>query len=93
VRPRIAARTAVRTALAAALGQPAARTARLQRLTGVKPRLTILAEGRPRLVYKVMLPLSLNPRGRWQLVDARSGAYIGWRPGGFVHGGPAGVQP
>jgi Zn-dependent metalloprotease len=32
-----------------------------------------------RLVYRVALPLTVDPRVRWHLVDAHSGAYLGWR--------------
>jgi len=51
--------------------------------TGGKPfaALGILAEGTGRLVYRVLLPLPLDPRGRWHLVDATTGVYIGWRRG------------
>ena len=43
-------------------------------------RLGILADGGPRLVYRVALPPTVDPDLRWHLVDALSGTYIGWRP-------------
>jgi len=42
-------------------------------------RLGILAEGTPRLVYRVALPPTVDPEIRWHLVDALSGEYVGWR--------------
>lgn len=42
-------------------------------------RLGILAEGAPRLVYRVTLPPTVDPGIRWHMVDALSGEYVGWR--------------
>jgi Zn-dependent metalloprotease len=48
-------------------------------------RLAILAEGTPRLVYRVRLPYPADPKlGRFHLVDAASGGYLGWRQTGVV---------
>jgi len=48
-------------------------------------RLAILAEGAPRLVYRVRLPYPADPHlARYHLVDAVSGRYLGWRRTGVV---------
>jgi len=72
-RPAQGAAAATRAALHA-LGL-AGRDAR-----GATVRLAVLAAG-PRLVYRVMLPFTVDPQGRVHLVDAVSGAYLGWRRG------------
>jgi Zn-dependent metalloprotease len=73
VQPRISAQAAVRSAC---------RTVRSSAVRAVQSRLGILVEpGVSRLVYRVVLPLGVDPRGRLHLVDAVSGAYIGWRRG------------
>ncbi len=51
-------------------------------------RLIILAEGSPRLVYQVNLPLRLDRQGRTHLVDAVTGKYLGWRRGAIIERGP-----
>lgn len=81
VKPRISRAAAVRAALAAAGARPVAALTR-----GLQPSLVILPGGRARLVYKVMLPLSVNPAGRWFLVDAHSGTFVGWRQGLLMDG-------
>ncbi len=51
-------------------------------------RLIILAEGSPRLVYQVNLPLRLDRQGRSHLVDAVTGKYLGWRRGAIIERSP-----
>ncbi len=61
-------------------------------LAGLRPTLMVMPGGgeAPTLVYRVMLPLWLDPMGRIHLVNAVSGEVIGWRPGmkvdGHMHG-------
>lgn len=40
----------------------------------------------PRLIYKVILPLWLDPLGRIHLVDAVNGDILGWRQGMKIDG-------
>jgi Zn-dependent metalloprotease len=55
------------------------------RARGGAARLAILAEGRARLVYRVRLPYPADSTmGRFHLVDATSGDYLGWRRTGVV---------
>ena len=39
-----------------------------------------------RLVYVVSLPFTVDPAGRRHLIDARTGAYLGWRVGVLLDG-------
>ena len=48
---------------------------------GLTPKLAVLPGAQPRLVYRVMLPLTHDPGGRIHLVDAHDGTYRGWRRG------------
>jgi len=54
---------------------------RTLRADGAWARLGVLpgAGGAARLVYRVALPLTMDRRVRWHLVDAATGAYVGWR--------------
>ncbi len=78
-----------RAALAIALGRlagmkgPAAVPAEL---SGLRPTLMVIPGRTPRPVYKVTLPLYLDMLGRIHLVDAVTGAPMGWRPGMIVDG-------
>ena len=87
VTPRIRADAAINAVLRGATGGKVSRAAR-QLVQGLRPRLVIIGGGAPRLVYKVMLPLSLNPHGRWYLVDAGTGKVVGWRPGAIIERRP-----
>jgi len=42
--------------------------------------------GEGRLVYVVSLPFTADPAGRRHLIDARTGAYLGWRVGVVLDG-------
>ena len=88
VKPRVTPGAAARIALGAAGSSAAA-------IKGIKPMLVILPGGTDRLVYKVMLPLGLNPTGRWHLVDAASGKHVGYRRGIIMdgHRSKKGVRP
>lgn len=90
VKPRVTAGAAVQTALRATKTRAGAAMAR-----GVQPKLVIIPGGTCRLVYKVMLPLGINPMGRWHLVDAISGKHLGYRRGIIMdgHHWRKGVQP
>jgi len=81
VKPRVTPGAAVQIALRATRVRSSAATVR-----GIKPMLVILPGGMDRLTYKVMLPLGLNPTGRWHLVDAISGKHIGYRRGIMMDG-------
>lgn len=48
--------------------------------------LAVDATGGGRLVYVVSLPFTVDPNGRRHLVDARTGAYLGWRVGVVLDG-------
>ncbi|MFZ5786266.1 MAG: hypothetical protein ACOY3Y_07465, partial [Acidobacteriota bacterium] len=61
---------------------------------GGAARLAILAEGRARLVYRVRLPYPADSTmGRYHLVDASNGGYLGWRRTGVVDELRKGVRP
>lgn len=79
VRPAVSAATALRSAYRGLTADP--RAALPARLSTLEPRLVVLAEGAPRLIYVAVFPGSVDPRGRIHLVDARDGSYVGWRPG------------
>jgi len=53
-----------------------------------RAQLGILDEGAARLVYRVTLPLTVDPRGRFHLIDAATGRYLGWRRGVLMEGRP-----
>ena len=55
-------------------------------LRGLRPALMVLPCATPRLVYRVMVPLWLDPLGRIHLVDAVNGELLGWRPGMKIDG-------
>lgn len=55
-------------------------------LRGLRPALMVLPGATPRLVYRVMVPLWLDPLGRIHLVDAVNGEILGWRPGMKIDG-------
>jgi len=90
VKPRVSAAAAVKIAVRATGARPGAAT-----LRGIKPKLVILPGGTDRLVYKVMLPLGINPAGRWHLVDAITGKHLGYRRGIIMdgHRWTKGVRP
>lgn len=77
VRPRISAQAAVRSAYRTVSNRHGSSA-----VQAVRSRLGILVEpGVSRLVYRVVLPLDVDPRGRWHLIDAESGTYLGCRRG------------
>ncbi len=78
-RPVLRARRAMAIAARQAAGAAAA-------AVGGEATLVITAGGRPHLAYAVLLPFSVDPRGRRHLVDAVDGAYLGWRRGVLVDG-------
>lgn len=82
LRSGVTARVSRAAAVKVALGAAGARGLSLS----VQPRLVILPGGTDRLVYKVMLPLSVNPAGRWHLVDAVTGEHLGYRRGIIMDG-------
>jgi len=56
-------------------------------LARARARLLIQGGGSPRLVYKISLPLEVDPVvGCWHLLDAHSGEYLGARKGIIVEG-------
>jgi hypothetical protein len=79
VRPLLSAGAALRNAYRAVTADP--RAVLPPPLASNTAKLAILAEGTARLVFTVVFPASVDPRGRIHLVDARDGSYIGWRPG------------
>jgi Zn-dependent metalloprotease len=90
LRAKLSGRQAARRALEVSL--PSATPREIERWSG-KADLVVLAEGSPRLAYKVSLP-GQDPQGRLHLVDALTGEYLGWRRGVLmdVHGLPKEVR-
>lgn len=83
--PRIDTRQAV-AATWQAVGRRPARPLEARRLKGVSAKLLVQAlPNQARLVYRVVLPLSLDPAGRLHFVDAHDGRYLGWRAGVLWH--------
>ena len=84
-----AARLDARAALALVLGRLVGKKGPVPvpaELSGLRPALMVMPGETPRLVYRVMLPLWLDPLGRIHLVDAVKGDVIGWRPGMKIDG-------
>ena len=88
VKPRITGHAAVKIAIRATGTRAAA-------ARGLRAHLVILPGGTDRLVYKVMLPFGINPRGRWHLVDAMTGKHAGYLRGIIMdgHRWQEGVRP
>jgi Zn-dependent metalloprotease len=88
VQPRLTALAAVRIACSA-INRPTPASAR-----PTWAQLGILAQGRPRLIYRVALPPTLDRQVSWHRVDARTGEYVGRRRATVSHAGagPAVVE-
>lgn len=84
IRPELSPRQALRLAFKTAMGRnPDGEE--LSRLDPSSARLIVLPGPTQHLAYKIMLPFSVNPQGRFLMIDARSGQYLGSRPGVIVH--------
>lgn len=95
-RPRISVPQAIAATWQVVSRRPARATER-RRLRGLPAKLVVQAlANQARLVYLVVLPLSLDIGGRQHMVDAHSGRYLGWRRGVVWHrrptARPAGVR-
>jgi Zn-dependent metalloprotease len=84
IRPKLSPRQALGVAFKTAAGRnPSGEE--LARLDSSSARLIILPGPTQHLAYKVMLPFGINPLGRFLMIDARTGQYLGSRRGVIVH--------